>query len=114
MPAIFITGNQCAPKQEEKFNKWYNEIHIPMLLKSRHLLGVTRYKLSSAVKGDLPNYLTVYEFKDSEALEAWFSGTEVSESRKEREETWAEDNFVTKLMAAYEPVRVWRKQPEFK
>ena len=32
-----IVGTECVAKDEAKFNKWYNEVHIPMLLKYKGL-----------------------------------------------------------------------------
>ena len=116
-PVIFITGNQCPPELEEKFNIWYDDTHIPMLLESRYLAGVTRYRLADPVEAkvhpmeaiDYPNYLTIYEFGDRQSLEAWFSGPEVLASREERKETWADRNFDSKWMVAYEPMKTWHK-----
>jgi len=36
-PMINIVSTRCQPKDVEKFNKWYNEVHIPMLLKFKVL-----------------------------------------------------------------------------
>ena len=32
-PIINIITTQCPTDDEVKFNKWYNEVHIPMLMK---------------------------------------------------------------------------------
>ena len=45
-PVINIVGTRCQPDDDAKFNKWYNEVHIPMLLKCKELKGVTRYKIA--------------------------------------------------------------------
>ena len=58
----------CPPEVEEKFNKWYNETHIPMLLKSGQIENVTRYRRIGDDK-TFPKYLTIYEFEDLEAFE---------------------------------------------
>jgi hypothetical protein len=44
-PVINIVATRCQPVDDEKFNRWYNEVHIPMLLKYKKLLGVARYKV---------------------------------------------------------------------
>jgi len=106
---IFVTGNQCPPELDEKFNDWYNRTHIPMLLESEHLEGVTRFRLTPVTEGDYPNYFTIYEFRDRQAVEAWFSGPVVRASIEEIEQTWGEERFETKWMAAYQPLKTWRK-----
>ena len=109
-PVLFITGNQCPHELDEKFNNWYNGTHIPMLLESEHLDGVTRYRLADPIGSqDYPNYMTVYEFRDRQALEAWFSGPEVAASRGERKEAWADRDFESKWMVAYQPIKTWHK-----
>ena len=41
-PLIHVVATQCQPEFEEKFNKWYNETHIPMLFKHKSMKKVTR------------------------------------------------------------------------
>ena len=108
-PVVFVVGTQCAPELDEKFNNWYNGTHIPMLLESEHLVGVTRYKLAPVTKGEYPTYLALYEFKDRQGFEAWYSGPELLAARGERKETWAEKDFEVKWTAVYEPLKTWHK-----
>ena len=42
---MFMVGNQCPPDLEEKFNKQFDEVHIPMVLKAERILRATRCKL---------------------------------------------------------------------
>ena len=108
-PVIFVVGTQCAPELDEKFNNWYNGTHIPMLLESEHLDGVTRYKLAPVTEGEHPTYLAIYEFKDRQAFEAWYSSRELAAAGEERAETWAEKDFEVHGMAVYEPLKTWHK-----
>src|SRR5947207_3272062 len=32
-PLIWIVGIQCRTEDEAKFNTWYDDVHVPMLLK---------------------------------------------------------------------------------
>ena len=108
-PVVFVVATQCAPELEERFNNWYNKTHIPDLLKSKWLDGVTRYKVAPVTEGESSKYLAIYEFKDRQALEAWYSGPEVRAAREERKQTWADKDFEVKWIAAYEPMKTWHK-----
>jgi len=107
-PVMFVVGTQCHPDDDEKFNNWYNETHIPMLLESEHLAGATRYKLSPVTEGEYPAYLALYEYKDLPAFEKWYS-TEILAAREETKATWAERDFEVKWTAVYEPLKSWHK-----
>ncbi len=91
-----MVGTQCAPDLEAKFNKWYDEVHIPMLLKSKLLLSVTRYRLAPGTEGDYPKYLAIYEFKDQAAFKAWESGEEMRNAREGKRVSWADRSFETR------------------
>ena len=109
-PVILIAGTQCTRAElDERFNKWYDEVHIPMLLKSEWLEGVTRYKLAPLTEGDYPRYMVVYEFKDIEAFKAWDSSEITEAAREERKQSWADEDFEIKWRVVYEPMKSWHK-----
>ncbi len=108
-PAVFVVGTKCAPELEAKFNKWYDEVHIPLLRKSRLLLSVTRYKLAPGTEGDYPKYMASYEFKDLAALKAWEAGEEMRAAREEKKVSWATESFESKWRVAFEPIKTWSK-----
>jgi heme-degrading monooxygenase HmoA len=63
--------------QEEAFNRWYNEEHIPDFLRFKGAVGARRYK---AVMGeDAYQWLSVLEFQDEAAFRRWLD----SDHRKE-------------------------------
>jgi hypothetical protein len=103
---ILMIGAECPPELDEKFNKWYNEKHIPIELKAEGILGITRYKLSS-VKVDqqeYPAYLAIYEFENINALHEFWSGPVLAAAREEMKETWADRMFDLKWRVVYEPI----------
>jgi hypothetical protein len=51
---------------EDAFNRWYDEEHIPERLACPGFLGARRYK---SVEGG-PAYLTIYDLEGTEALES--------------------------------------------
>ena len=105
---INIVASECAAADEVNFNKWYNEIHIPMLLKFSGLLGVTRYKFIGGDAGQV-KYLAVYEFKDKASFEAFEKSPELSAAKEEMGQTWKNKMFDIKYRARYETIKTWQK-----
>ena len=106
---INIVGTEPRPDLEEKFNQWYNETHIPLLLKHPDLQRVTRYK---RIGGDetLPPYIAAYEFKDSETFEGFRNSPERNAAMEEMEETWkADEKFKMLGTFRYELIKSWER-----
>jgi hypothetical protein len=106
-PIINIVGTQCKPLDEEKFNKWYNEVHVPMLMKSKKVLGVSRYKYLGK-PGGLPNYIAIYKFASLKDYEDHQASPEHAAAVKEMQETW-KGNIEFTSRVQYELVKVWRR-----
>ena len=47
---VNIVGTDC-PQNEAKLDKWYNEVHVPMLFKYKGMKKVTRAVDKNAKKG---------------------------------------------------------------
>jgi len=107
-PIINIIATHCRPEVEEKFNRWYDEIHIPLLLKFKGIKEVTRYKIINETE-EYPTYLTVYEFESQKAYEAFTTSPEYAAARKEMSETWKEGGFEIKWRVQYEPIKTWKR-----
>ena len=107
-PIIHIVAIQCKPEFKEKFNAWYNEVHIPMLLKSKGLIEVTRYKVITET-GEYPEYLTIYDFESQKALEAYETGPDLAAARDESKETWKEKGYEVKWRVQYEAIKTWKR-----
>ena len=105
---INIVATECHSDDDAKFNKWYDEVHIPMLLKFDGMLGVTRYKLSSGTTGQA-KYLAIYEFKNKASFDAFQKSSELAAARDEMGQTWKGRGFDIKWRAQYEPVKTWKK-----
>ena len=107
---LFIVATECAPEVEEKFNKWYDEVHIPMLLEMKGLKEVRRYKLvtgNGEYPGEYPKYMATYKFENLSAYEEFETGSVLNAAREEIAETWKENMFEIKWRVAYEPLRSW-------
>ena len=103
-PFLWLVGTRCAPELDAEFNKWYDNTHIPMVMKGGHISKVTRGKLSNEVESDQPPYMAVYEFKDVAAFKAWLASDALAEARKEMKGTWGGRDMEITSRAAYEPV----------
>ncbi len=68
-PYVLTVRVDVSPEKEDEFNAWYNEDHIPALVKVEGVRSAKRYR---AVEGT-PKYLAVYELESPEIpkSEAW-------------------------------------------
>ncbi len=64
---LFVVKATIAKDKEEAFNKWYNEVHVPMVLQFNGAVSARRYK---AILGeDKFQYMAMYEIKDEATFE---------------------------------------------
>jgi len=103
-PYLWLVWTRCAPELEAEFNKWYDEVHLPLLSRGGHITSVRRYKLSPEVESKQPPYLAVYEFKDLAAFKNWLASEALADARKEMKETWGGRDMEIMARAFYEPV----------
>ena len=104
-----IVATECDPKDTVKFNQWYDEVHIPMLLKCRDLKKVTRYRMLDSDK-EKAKFLAIYEFESKEALEAYSRSHEFKAAIDEMEETLKQYKlFDLKWAVGYEQMKTWEK-----
>ncbi|OGN94562.1 MAG: hypothetical protein A2Y89_04200 [Chloroflexi bacterium RBG_13_51_18] len=101
-----IVATECAPKNDSKFNKWYNEVHIPLLMKYKGIKKVTRYKILDE-KTDKPRYIAIYEFDTKEDLNALNTSAEFKAAIEEMQGTWKGDMFDIKWAVSCEPLKTW-------
>jgi uncharacterized protein (TIGR02118 family) len=102
---INIVATQCHPQDESKFNKWYNEVHIPMLLKFKKLAGAVRYK-AIGDPGDMPQYIAIYKFANIKDFQAFAASPELGAAVKEMNETWGQKIELTSRVQ-YELIKEW-------
>ena len=107
-PIIHVVATECQPEVEEKFNKWYDEVHIPLLFKFKGMRQATRYQKLFETKG-YPEYLTIYKFESKEAYQAYRDSPELAYSTEEMNQAWKEGGFEVKWRVQYEPIKTWEK-----
>ena len=105
---IHVVATQCQPEIEGKFNRWYDETHIPMLLKCSGLKRAVRYKLLNESE-DYPKYLAIYEFENRGAFKAYETSPELVAALEEMRETWKQNGYQTKWRVQYELIKTWQK-----
>lgn len=66
---LYVVRMDVDPAEEKRFNEWYDEEHLPALLKVPGVLGAYRYV---SLEGE-PKYVAVYELEraDVPSGEAW-------------------------------------------
>lgn len=105
---LSIVASDCSPEMEDKFNKWYNEVHIPMLMKYDGLKKASRYRLAGESK-DQAEYLAFYRFDNEKAAADFMTSEEFTAAADEMKETWRDGGFDIKWMAQYKPIKTWEK-----
>jgi hypothetical protein len=104
---INIVITQAPAREDEKFNQWYNEVHVPLLLKYRKLTSVTRYKvLGESSQPD--QYVAIYRFKNKSDFEAFVNGPERAAALKEMEQTWGNKLKITSVVPC-ESIKDWQQ-----
>ncbi len=112
-PLIWIVGIQCEAEVEAKFNTWYDDIHVPMLLKGGNVKKVTRFKLGDETHDvgtttqASPNYLTIYEFANQGQFDAWMNSPARAEAGDDKTKTWSENPYELRWAARYVLINAW-------
>ena len=101
---IYQLTIQCAPEMEEEFNKWYNDVHMPLVMRGGMLKAVTRYKVTDAIETTASKYLTVCEFDDRETFERWLASEVLAVAKADREKVMGGKDVVWTSRAFYQPV----------
>jgi heme-degrading monooxygenase HmoA len=81
---LLIVQMDMAEEKEEEFNKWYNEKHIPEILRVKGFVSGKRYK---AAKGS-PKYLAVYEFENAEVIKDAMKDEEFAKAGKDFQDNY--------------------------
>jgi hypothetical protein len=70
---LLVVMADVDPEHEEDFNRWYNEEHLPGLLKVPGVLSARQYKVAPEAEpdgtpkpGQPQKYLTIYEHESLE------------------------------------------------
>ncbi len=82
-----VSLNFNVPEKEEEFNKWYDEVHVPDVLKASGVIGASRYVATRASEGQ-PKYLAVYELETEQAIDSVLASPELGKAREDFHANW--------------------------
>jgi uncharacterized protein (TIGR02118 family) len=103
---VHVVAVDCAPQEEEKLNEWYNNVHIPMLMKFKGLQEVDRYKILTE-SSDRPKYIAVYKFSSRQEFEKFSDSQERQAAIAERKESWP--NLQIQYKVLYELIKTFKR-----
>lgn len=78
---LFVVRATIAKEHEAAFNKWYNEEHLPQVLRYNGAVSGRRYRLLGG--SEKYRYMAVYEFASEEVLERFLESDALKELRAE-------------------------------
>ncbi len=107
-PVVNVVGIRCQPGQEKKFVKWYDEVHVPMILKFKGMMKATRYEIIKRADA-YPEYLGVFEFESEEAFEAYEKSPELAAAQAEMKQTWPNGGWERMWRVQYRSEKKWGK-----
>ena len=105
---IQIVASESTPEKEEAFNKWYTEVHVPMLFAYEGVKQASRYQRI----GDDENgakFLAIYEFETKEAMDAFPESDAFTDAIEDFEKNKEAVGFTAKWVASYELVKSYEK-----
>jgi len=102
---INIVATECKPENDAQFNKWYDEVHIPMLMKYKGIKKVTRYKVIE--NEGKPRYLAVYEYDSRADYDGLSKSPEFQAAIAEMQETWKGKMPDIRFAISGEPIKMF-------
>lgn len=112
-PLIWIVGINCRAVDEAKFNAWYDDVHVPMLMKGGFVKRAARFKQApqtyhvGATTETCPTYLTIYEFEDQAQFDAWMTSPVRAEAGDDKTKTWSENPYELRWATRFDRVNAW-------
>ena len=78
---IFVVRATITKDREAAFNKWYNEEHLPQVLRYNGAISGRRYR--KVTGEDRYDYMAVYEFASETVLQKFLQSDALKELRAE-------------------------------
>lgn len=107
-PVTFTVRTQCPPQYAEMFNKWYDETHVPLLMKFKGIKRAARYQRISE-NGEHLEFLATYEFESEPVFKEFWDSPERAVALEERLATWKDKPFEIKAMVTYKLLKSWAR-----
>ena len=78
---LFVVRATITKEKEAAFNTWYNQEHLPQVLRYNGAIGGRRYK--KVMGDDKYEYMAVYEFASEAVFQAFLKSEALNELRRE-------------------------------
>ncbi len=78
---LFVVRATITKDKEEAFNTWYNDEHVPQVLRYDGALSAKRFK--KLMGDDKYQYMAVYEFSSESVLQAFLKSQALNDLRRE-------------------------------
>ena len=78
---LYVVRATVTAEREAAFNKWYNEEHLPQVLRYNGAVSGRRYRKD--VGEDRYQYMAVYEFASEEVLQRFLASEALKDLRAE-------------------------------
>ena len=78
---LFVVRATITREREAAFNKWYNEEHVPQVLRYNGAVSARRYR--NLTGEDKYHYMAVYEFASEEVLRKFLESDGLKALRSE-------------------------------
>ncbi len=105
---IQIVAAESTPEKDADFEKWYTEVHIPMLFQYEGVKQVSRYRLKVDDK-QLSRYLTMYEFDNEQDMAGFPNSPAFAAAVADFEDKKEAVGFTSRWVGVYERIKVWQK-----
>jgi heme-degrading monooxygenase HmoA len=105
---IQVVAAESSPEKDAKFEKWYTEVHIPMLFKYEGVKEINRYRLKGNDK-QCSKYMTIYEFDNENDLAAFPKSQAFTDAVADFEDKKDTVGFISRWAGVYERIKSWEK-----
>ncbi len=102
-PIAWLVATECPPERDAEFNEWYNNTHVPMVLKAPGVIGATRYKALTPTTAQ-PTSLAIYEVENEAALKRIQESPEMAAAKADKLAVWGESGFTVARREYYKPI----------
>lgn len=83
---LFVVRATITKDKEAAFNEWYNNEHLPQVLRYNGAVSGRRYK--KIMGEDKYDYMAVYEFASEEVFQAFLKSEALKELRNEYDKSF--------------------------
>lgn len=99
MGPLFMVQLNVAASEAERWNKWYNEVHLDEVCSlSDQIVSAKRYRRFDGNAAF--EYIAIYEFASKAALEEFMAHPELKRLGEEYVRAWGDD----RVRGFYEPI----------